>query len=150
MKISCYHYSHILLRRDVENVHVLTPDVLYKTICFLDQHIVCGVMVWSANIGAFMMTCSHPLRVFILNNVVMLFNHVYITSRHPIHHSQGHMHFKCLGVEVDPLGQVGEKLVVKRLHPVGVSALEEQIYIHEHDMYCPCCIQDGMNQPLCR
>ena len=81
MKISWYHYSHILLRRDVENVHVLTPDVLYKTICFLDQHIVCGVMVWSANIGVFMMTCSHSLRVFILNNVVMLFNHVYITSR---------------------------------------------------------------------
>ena len=43
---------------------------------------------------------------------------------------------------MDPLGQVGEKLVVKRLHPVGVSTLEEQIYINEHDMYCLCCIQD--------
>ena len=39
MKISWYHYSQ---RGDVENVHVLTPDVLYKTICFLDQHIVCS------------------------------------------------------------------------------------------------------------
>eukprot|EP00731_Ephydatia_muelleri_P013567 Em0007g877a len=35
-------------------------------------------MFWSANIGVFMMTCGHQLRAFIL---VMLFNHVYITSR---------------------------------------------------------------------
>ena len=79
MKISWYHFRYILLRRNVvENVP--TPDVLYKTISFLEQHIVCGVMVWTVNIGVFMMTCSHPLRVFILNNVVMLFNHVYISS----------------------------------------------------------------------
>ena len=60
--------------------------------------------------------------------------------------------YEDLGVEVDPLGKVhvGEKLVVKRLYLVGVSTLEEQIYIHERDMYYPCCIQDGMNQPLCR
>ena len=97
-------------------------------------------MVWSANIYVF--TCMPPIHSESCGYVIQSRIH-YKQSTHPIHHSQVHTHFKCLGgMEVDPLGQVGEKLVVKRLHPVGVSTLEEQIYINEHDMYCPCCIQD--------
>ena len=78
---------------------------------FLDHHIVRGVMVWPANIGVFMMTCSHSLSVFILNDVVMLFNHVYITSRTLTQSITAKFILisKCLGVEVDPLGQVGEQ-----------------------------------------
>ena len=129
--------SHILMRWYVlENVH--TPDVVYKTICFFDQHIVRGVMVWLANICV----CSHPLSVFILNDIITSYTQNK-QNTHPIHHSQVHAHFKCFG-------HIGEQLVVRQLHPVDVLTLEEEIYIHEDDMYCSCCIRNGMNQPLCR
>ena len=41
-------------------------------------------------------------------------------NTHPIHHTQVHTHFKCLGVEVNSLWEVGEQLMVKRLNPVGI------------------------------
>ena len=55
-------------------------------------------------------------------------------NTHPIHHSQVHTHFKCLGVEVNSLWEIGEQLMVKRLNPVGIPTLEEHKYVYSHDM----------------
>ena len=65
-------------------------------------------MVWSANIYVFVVTCCHPLSVFILNDVVTLAHQAHRTLTQSIT-AKFILISKCLGVEVDPLGQVGEQ-----------------------------------------
>ena len=93
-------------------------------------------MVQLANISILTPACCHPLCVFILKQrFSVTHSKFYKLKTHPIHHSQVHPHVKGLVLKVDPLGQVGQQLVVERLNPIGISALIKQTISTNHHIF---------------
>lgn len=48
------------------------------------------------------------------------------THAYPVHEGQVHSHDKRVSGEVNALGEVGEELMIKGLHPIGITTLHGQ------------------------